>query len=76
LPQTNQPPVKYYTCLVNSELALRWNSQTRIIKDKRVVTLTGSEDLAAAIAAGGKLGIVAIATVDLVCLRPELFVHE
>jgi hypothetical protein len=50
-------------------------SQTRIIKD-RVVTLTGSEDLTAAIAAGGKLGIVAIATVDLVCLRPELFVNE
>jgi len=42
----------------------------------RVVTLTGSEDLAAAIAAGGKLGVVAIATVDLVCLRPELFVHK
>jgi len=40
------------------------------------VTLTGSEDLAASIAAGGKLGIVAIATVDLVCLRTELFVHE
>jgi hypothetical protein len=36
----------------------------------------GSEDLAASIAAGGKLGIVAIATVDLVCLRTELFVHE
>lgn len=40
------------------------------------MTLTGSEDLATAIAAGGKLGIVAIATVDLVCLRPELFVHK
>ena len=51
-------------------------SQTKIIKDKRAVTLTGSEDLAAAIATGSKLGIIAIAAVDLVCLRPELFVHE
>lgn len=51
-------------------------SPKRTVKEKRVLELTGSEDLAAAITAGGKLGVIAIATVDLVCLGPELFVHE
>jgi hypothetical protein len=38
--------------------------------------LTGSKDLATAIAAGGELGVIAVATVDLVGLGPELLVHQ
>jgi len=36
----------------------------------------GTEDLAAAIAAGGELGVVAVAAVDVVRLGAELLVHQ
>lgn len=36
----------------------------------------GSEDLAAAVAAGGELGVIAVAAVDLVRLGAELLVHQ
>lgn len=38
--------------------------------------LTGTEHLAAAIAAAGKLGIVAVTAVDLVELGAELLIHQ
>ena len=38
--------------------------------------LTGAEDLAAAVAAGGELGVVAGAAVDVLRLRAELLVHQ
>lgn len=38
--------------------------------------LTSTEDLATAIAAGGKLSVVAVAAVDVVRLRAELLVHQ
>lgn len=37
---------------------------------------TCSEDLAAAIASGSKLGIIAVSAVDLVCLASKLLVYE
>lgn len=38
--------------------------------------LTCAKNFAAAIATGRKLGIVAVATVDLIRLGPELLVHQ
>jgi hypothetical protein len=38
--------------------------------------LTGSEDFAAAIAAGSELRVIAVATVDLIGLGAELLVHQ
>jgi len=38
--------------------------------------LTGSEDLATAIAAGSELRVIAVATVDLIGLGAELLVHK
>lgn len=37
---------------------------------------TGTEDLAASIATASELGVIAVATVDLVHLATELFVHQ
>lgn len=37
---------------------------------------TSSEDIAARIATGGELGVVAVAAVDLVHLATELFIHQ
>lgn len=37
---------------------------------------TSTEDLAASIATAGKLGVVAVAAVDLIHLATELFVHQ
>ncbi len=38
--------------------------------------LTGLENVAAAVAPGGELGVVAVAAVDLLKLGTELLVHE
>ena len=38
--------------------------------------LTSSEDLSTAIAAGCKLGIIAVAAVDLICFGSKLLVHQ
>lgn len=38
--------------------------------------LTSTEDVTAAIAAAGELGIIAVAAVDLVELGAELFIHQ
>lgn len=37
---------------------------------------TSTEDLAASITTAGELGVVAVATIDLVHLATELFVHQ